>query len=162
MTSIPAAEVRPGTRLSWLWQAPRIFVGAVLIATGTGKWLDIPGFVAIVDAYALLPHGLNLLLGVSLPFVELGCGIALLIWARPRRAAWCAVGLHVLLLTGVVVALSRGRELANCGCFGVFLARPLTWATAAEDAVMLILSLLALWAAYRRPGSEPPRIRHEP
>jgi len=38
------------------WQIfPRWFVGLVLIATGTGKILDIPGFVQVLAAYDLLP-----------------------------------------------------------------------------------------------------------
>jgi hypothetical protein len=42
------------------------------------------------------------------------------------------------------VALLRGLRLDNCGCFGVFLARPLGWETVAEDMVMVGLSLWLL------------------
>ena len=34
---------------------PRRFVGLVLVATGTGKALDIPSFVHVLAAYDLLP-----------------------------------------------------------------------------------------------------------
>jgi len=40
-------------------------------------------------------------------------------------------------------------RLSNCGCFGVYLRRPLTWATVAEDAALVLFSLL-LFALARR------------
>ena len=124
---------------------PRWFVGLVLVATGTGKALDIPGFVHVLAAYDLLPLWGNVFFAYSLPFVELSTGLCLLTqrWLRP--AAWIAVGLHAMLLSAVGVTLRRGLTIANCGCFGVFLARPLTGQTAAEDAGMLGMSLLVLW-----------------
>lgn len=150
MTSTRAVD--PGAlraRRSRLWEVPRWCTGAILVASGTGKLLDVPGFIAIVDAYALLPDALNVALGVSLPFAELATGVGLLASSRPRLAASSAVGIHVLLLTGVLISLWEGRELANCGCFGVFFARPLTGQTALEDAFMLGMSALAWWAARR-------------
>lgn len=129
---------------------PRWFVGLVLIATGTGKVLDIPGFIYVLATYDLLPSWGAVLVAYTLPFAELITGLCLLtrVWLRP--AAWIAVGLHVILLGAVLVSLWRGLAIANCGCFGVFLARPLTGQTAVEDAVMLGMSLLVLWTTNSR------------
>lgn len=124
---------------------PRWFVGFVLIATGTGKALDIPGFVHVLAAYDLLPSWGNVTLASTLPFLELATGICLVTRIKLPAAAWSTVGLHASLLSAVLITLWRGIEIANCGCFGVFLARPLTGQTAAEDAAMLGLSLLVLW-----------------
>ncbi len=128
----------------WLHDFPRWVVGSVLIATGTGKALNIPGFADVLAAYALLPPWGNVILAHTLPVVELGTGLCLLtrIWLRP--AAWVAVGLHIVLLGVVGVTLMRGLAIDNCGCFGVFLARPLSVQTVVEDAVMLGMSLLVL------------------
>lgn len=123
---------------------PRIFVGLILISTGIGKGLDIPGFVTVLEGYQFLPNWLSVVLAYSLPFIELGIGICLLIAFRLIPAAWLAVSLHVLMLSIVLIILFRGVEVANCGCFGVFFARPLTPVTAIEDLVMLVMSLLAL------------------
>lgn len=49
-----------------------------------------------------------------------------------------------MLVSAVSVTLWRGLAIANCGCFGVFLARPLTAQTVVEDVVMLGMSLLVL------------------
>jgi uncharacterized membrane protein YphA (DoxX/SURF4 family) len=138
-----------GSSRPWLLQLPRLFVGAVLVATGSGKALDMAGFARVLGAYDLLPHGLNLLLAYTLPFVELATGVCLLAGRRVVAAAWVAVGLHVMLLVSVFVTLWRGLTVANCGCFGVFWPRPLTGQTAVEDTVMLAMSLLAVWGAKR-------------
>jgi len=138
--------VRSAGRLA---QLPRRFVGAVLVATGLGKVLDLSGFARVLAAYDLLPQVLTTLLAHTLPFVELATGICLLRGLQLHLAATIAVGLHVMLLSAVLITLWRGVAVANCGCFGVFLARPLTVQTAVEDAVMLALSLLALRAARR-------------
>ena len=47
------------------------------------------------------------------------------------------------------VRVKRGIEVANCGFFGVFLARPLTTITTIEDIVMMVMSLLVLLDARR-------------
>jgi len=125
-------------------QFPRYFVGLVLIATGTGKALDIAGFVPILAAYDLLPAQGNIILAYSLPFIEFATGMGLVMGRWLRLTAWVAVGLHSMLLGAVVITLRRGIALANCGCFGVFLARPLSGQTVIEDMVMLSLSLLIL------------------
>ena len=43
--------------------------------------------------------------------------------------------------------LARGLTLANCGCFGVFLARPLSWESPLEDLVALALCGFLWWLA---------------
>lgn len=135
---------------SWYRAIPRVFVGLVLISTGIGKGLDMPGFVAILDNYQLQPHWASVILAYTLPFIEFGIGISLLMAFRRVTTAWLAVGFHILMLSVVVITLMRGIELENCGCFGVFLARPLTPMTAIEDVVMLVMSLLALLDAKLR------------
>lgn len=39
------------------------------------------------------------------------------------------------------VELARGIYLQNCGCWGVFVARPLEWYTPWEDVIMLAMTV---------------------
>lgn len=120
----------------------------VFLATGLGKLLDLPGFAAVLGDYRLFPEALLLPLAVGVTLAELAIGIGLLLPGARRVAAAGAA----LLAAGNAAVLSltwlRGIPLANCGCFGVFLARPLTAWTPLEDLVLLALALLVLrWGA---------------
>jgi uncharacterized membrane protein YphA (DoxX/SURF4 family) len=130
-------------------EVPRYFVGLILIGTGFGKLLDMPGFVAVIEAYRLVSHSLSVVLAYSLPFVELGAGLSLVSGRYLAFGASLAVGLHAVLISAVIVTLERGVRVDNCGCFGVFLARPLGPGTLVEDLVMLVMSLWA-WMNARR------------
>lgn len=101
----------------------------------------------MLTTYQLGAAWANTLLAHGLPFIELATGICLVARLQVRLVASIAVGLHVMLLSSVLITLARGITVPNCGCFGVFLARPLNSLTAVEDAVMLTFSLLALRAA---------------
>ena len=127
----------------------RHLLGLMLLATGIGKALDIPGFVHIVASYQLLPSWGNVVMAFTLPFIELATGLGLLTAHYLRTAAYSAVMLHVMLLAAAAVTLWRGIHLDNCGCFGVFLARPLGMQTLIEDGILLLLSLLILFNSYR-------------
>lgn len=144
-------NAHPGKRhFHWIRAVPRVFVGLVLVSTGIGKGLDMPGFVGVLDSYQLMAHWLSIALAYTLPFIELGTGISLLSAYKRVTTAWIAVGLHALMIGVVTLTLARGIHVPNCGCFGVFLARPLTIITFVEDAVMLAMSVLVLADANAR------------
>ncbi len=132
------------SRFGSLQRHPRLFVGLILISTGIGKLLDIPGFVSVLDAYQLTPFWITKILAYSLPFIEFLTGLTLLISRRYILGLWVAVILHLLMLIAVTVTYLRGISVENCGCFGVFLARPLSFQTIIEDLFMLVMSIIAL------------------
>ena len=138
----------------WLRSIPAYFVGIVLISTGIGKALDVSGFASVLEAYQLFPDWLNIPLAFALPCIELGIGICLLMRLHRIVTACMAVALHIIMLSVVIMTLNRGIEVSNCGCFGVFFARPLTTLTAIEDFFMLGMSLLILFDARHRVGQQ--------
>ena len=122
----------------------------MLVATGTGKVLDLPGFADVLAGYRLFPPWGDRLVAYTLPFVELATGLGLLTGLTRRAAAASAVSLHALLVSVVIATLWRGIPVENCGCFGVFLAHPLGLQTLVEDLVMLAASALALCLTFPR------------
>ncbi len=126
-----------------LARIPSLFVGLVLLATAVGKLLDVAGFAQVVESYRLVGPTASGWIAATWPVLELLAAVGLL-WKPRRRAAWLAVGLHVALLAVVTFTLARGLDVPNCGCFGVFFARPLSGVTFVEDAVMLAVSLWAV------------------
>ncbi len=124
-----------------VFQLLRVFVGAVLVSTGLGKGLDVGGFVDVIGTYRLMPALLHWPTAIGMTTFEIVLGLWLLSGRRPARAGLVSALLHASFTAWAIIALLRGLDIPNCGCFGVFLARPLTWATPIEDAVMIAFSL---------------------
>ena len=77
-----------------------------------------------------------------------------------RGAAQAATFLHLLYAAWSAFMLLRNKPILNCGCFGSFIARPLSWATVAENLVLAALCL-ALYALCSREGRVLPKYRYE-
>ncbi len=122
--------------------ALRGFVILVLVTTATGKLLDIPGFARVLSHYEIFPGGLQLPLAFFIPLFELLLAFWLLSGKKLPAAALTALLLHGAYAALSILTLLRGIRLDNCGCFGVFLARPLGWGTVIEDGVMIAICLL--------------------
>jgi hypothetical protein len=82
------------------------------------------------------------------------CGLWLL--ARPRSAGLVPVWLYLavaLLWTGLgLQGVLRGLEVANCGCFGLFLTQRLSWFVLAQDGLLLLYGYLMVRSARRARG----------
>jgi hypothetical protein len=95
----------------------------------------------VIDSYRPgVGPALEWTIAVGLTGVEAALALWLLSgWRLASAAATCAA-LHTFYLIVLGVTLLRGIEVPNCGCFGVFLARPLEPATLLEDLVLIALS----------------------
>ncbi len=130
--------------------ALRAFIGLVLLATGAGKLLDVGGFADVLRSYQVLPEGLVGPLSVGVPVAEILVAAWLFSGFGLAAASLASAALHLVYAAWSASGLARGLALENCGCFGVFLARPLTWKTVAEDLVMVALSLWLFRLAGKR------------
>lgn len=132
----------------------RLFLGAVLLATAAGKLADVRGFAGVLRAYEAFPEGGLLPLAAAIPIAELALALWLFSGRGLKGAAVAALTMHVLYAAWAALTLTRGLQLSNCGCFGVFLARPLGWRTVVEDLILAGASaaLLAAATSVRRPA----------
>ena len=128
----------------------RLFLGLVLLATAVGKLADVRGFAGVLRAYEAFPEASLLPLAAAIPIAELALALWLFSGRGLEGAALAALVLHVVYAAWAALSLARGLRLENCGCFGVFLARPLGWTTVAEDLVLAGASAALLAAAARR------------
>ncbi|MGH8442023.1 MAG: MauE/DoxX family redox-associated membrane protein [Nevskiaceae bacterium] len=124
----------------------------LMLASGTGKLLDVPGFILVVDSFRALPAPLLAPSAWALTLTELGLAAWLAVGRRLQWAALVLVLMHAMYLAWLLMALSRGLDLPNCGCFGVYLARPLSAWSPIEDAGLLWLAAIFLHQA-RRAGA---------
>jgi Methylamine utilisation protein MauE len=120
----------------------RILFAILLTVAGVAKLLDMTGFYQVVRNYQSLPDVVVPPAAWLLAVGEIVLAAWLMARYHPRRAAITVVLLHLMYLVWLLVALLRGLELDNCGCFGVFWARPLTWYSPLEDLVLVGLAML--------------------
>ena len=127
-----AAHVR--TLLRWL-------LGALILATGIGKALDVGGFAGVLADYRLgLDDDALSILALMVCALEIGLGAWLLSGRRLRRAAATAMALNAAYCVLMTTALLRGLQLDNCGCFGVYFPSPLRWYSPLEDLALVAAS----------------------
>ena len=128
----------------------RYFIASVLLLSGLGKLLDVPGFVQVLITYHAIPAwGLHLV-AVTLVLVELRISVWFFRESTLVAGALGSLVLHSIFTLWTVVTLWRGVSVPNCGCFGVFFVRPLTGWTVVEDLVLVIASFYLLRLAIKR------------
>ncbi|MGH8574432.1 MAG: MauE/DoxX family redox-associated membrane protein [Gammaproteobacteria bacterium] len=123
----------------------RLFLGLLFTATGLAKLLDNRGFARVIAGYRLgLPDAVLLPLGLCISLAELWIGANILRGQRLRFSLWATLFIQTGYGALAAITLARGIALDNCGCFGVFLARPLRFTTVLEDVLLATASALAL------------------
>ena len=121
----------------------RFGLGFFILASGLGKALDEAGFVGVLRTYQLgLPDAPLWPVALGVTAFELAVGAWILSGRALYAAGWAAAALNVGYFVLLGVSLARGLEIQNCGCFGVFFARPLRWYSPLEDLALVALSLL--------------------
>jgi hypothetical protein len=120
----------------------RFAIALILIATAVGKFLDLPGFAKVLGTYQAFEEWVLLPLAILIPTVEILLASWLVAGRRLYAAALVSAALHMGYALWSATSILRGLRLENCGCFGVFLARPLRWSTVLEDLVLVGISLM--------------------
>jgi putative oxidoreductase len=135
-------------------------LGAVFIYASLDKIAQPAAFARIVYHYRLIgpsalvgPVPANVL-AVTLPWVEMVAGLALVTGVWRREAAGLAALLLVVFLGAVSWALLHGIDIENCGCFSVSeTGRRAGIKLVLEDIGLLAMGIAVATAA-RRPSSK--------
>ncbi len=96
----------------------RIALGTVFILSSVGKIADPSAFAAIVTNYRLLPPPLVAVTAVVFPWVEMVCGIALVVGRLKKGAALTVTVMMVAFIGMHLYNGYRGLNIA-CGCFSL-------------------------------------------
>ena len=103
---------------SWVELAARWFLGATFIYASYSKILEPAVFAKIIYGYDLFPAMLINLFAITLPFIELIAGLALIIGVYPRSAALIINGMLLAFIISLSINIIRGHEF-DCGCFAI-------------------------------------------
>jgi uncharacterized membrane protein YphA (DoxX/SURF4 family) len=101
----------------WLTLLARLILGAVLLVAGALKVTNLPKSAMAVRAYELLPIPLANFLGYTLPWIEIGIGLLLIVGVTVKISG--ALGTLTMLVFIIAIAQAWARGLSiDCGCFG--------------------------------------------
>lgn len=103
-------------------------------------------FEIAVSSYQLLPSWAVIVVARTLPWLEIGLGVFLLVGWQLRYFATFAAFLLSGFMTVMSVSYVRGIE-ADCGCFG--LGEPISPTTLARDAVFFVIAIFLAAYAWR-------------
>jgi len=134
-----------GTGLGWGYHLLRLGVAGIFIYAGAVKAANPLQFATQIRAYELTGFAGGAILAVGLPWLELLCGLALLVNRLVRGAVLWLVVLMVLFTAAQASAWVLGLSL-NCGCFGGSGA-PVdpVWMMGRDGLILLAVLGLAAW-----------------
>jgi uncharacterized membrane protein YphA (DoxX/SURF4 family) len=101
-------------------------------------------FRQVITDYQILPRTWSPLLARTLPLVELGAGLALLIPASRTTALGAVTLLLGAYSAAIALNIVRGRRDIDCGCAGPGQEQTLSGWLLGRNAVLITLALLAV------------------
>lgn len=117
----------------------QVLLGLLFVYAALAKIVDVPAMAKEVHNFHLVPLWSENLVAMTVPWIELVAGLALVLGVAPRAGAWVTGALLVVFTVGVVAAMARGLSF-ECGCFGTANATRIGWAKLAENLGMLALA----------------------
>ena len=143
----PLMNMRGGStapaRRSWVALALALLIGGAFIYAGALKVWDPVKFANDISNFRILPWVVGVRLAFYLPWLEILCGLALIMgWLRSGSIA-ILTALMVVFIGATISAKARGIDL-DCGCFGAATSGlTFTWHMVIDFA--LLAALVALW-----------------
>lgn len=126
------------------YHVSRLLLAAVFIYAGVIKANDVVGFAGEIANYQILPYAWNFLVAATLPYLELLCGILLLLNMRVRPAVLVLFALNIIFIFALISAIVRGFDI-DCGCFRPDAENPSTPLSALWRDLGLAVLMIATW-----------------
>jgi len=130
-------------KVKFAWRIMDLVVGGVFIYAGVVKALQPFRFASDIDNYKILPWTISVGLAFYLPWLEILCGLALIL-RRLYLGGLSILTALVLIFSGVTIAAKvRGLDI-TCGCFG---HASKNWNFTGHLAldIAILIALTALW-----------------
>ncbi len=123
--------------------ALRCAIGVVFVWASVDKILHPEQFARAVANYHILPPVLVNLFALILPWVELICGLCLILGQWQRAASLVLACVIVMFIAAVGVSMWRGLDI-HCGCFNASSGRKIGGTLLIEDLALLAATVLLL------------------
>lgn len=103
-------------RIKHLVLLARLVIGGLFIYASIYKVLNPADFAVSVRNYTILPVEWTNFVAITLPWVELGSGLFLVMGVFTRPSALLTTGMMAVFLAALVYAYYTGLDI-DCGCF---------------------------------------------
>lgn len=124
----------------------RLVLGGIFIFAAIDKIAEPDAFAKSIGNYHLIPtFGLNFM-ALLMPWIELLCGLFLVLGVRVKASSAIVSAMLVVFLVAISTAIFRGYNI-DCGCFAqtsassADKASKVGWKKVGEDTGMLIAAL---------------------
>ena len=123
--------------------ALRLLLGVVFIYASIDKIAKPEGFAQAIYNYRMMPHVAINLMAIVMPWLELICGILIVIGIFVRGSALLIGFMLLVFVIAISFALVRGLDI-SCGCFRVEGGHALAADLLVRDVLMLIAAGLVV------------------
>jgi putative oxidoreductase len=130
-----------------LWRIVALIIGGIFIYAGVMKISDPAGFANDIDNYKILPWALTVRLAFYLPWLEILCGLAVILGLLYRGGLLILTMLVSIFIIASVIAKARGLDI-TCGCFG-HASKNWSFTTHLALDFAILIALSALWISNR-------------
>jgi putative oxidoreductase len=130
-----------------LWRIVALIIGGIFIYAGVMKISDPAGFANDIDNYKILPWPLTVRLAFYLPWLEILCGLAVILGLLYRGGLLILTVLVWIFIIASVIAKARGLDI-TCGCFG-HASKNWSFTTHLALDFAILIALSALWISNR-------------
>ena len=124
----------------------RLVLGGVFIYASLDKIANPADFAKAIGNYHVLPFGLENLLALFLPWLELLTGILLIAGIMVEGATILIISMNIVFIFAISQALARGISI-ECGCFSVSTegGSNIGFQTILRDFVYLIMAFIIFY-----------------
>jgi uncharacterized membrane protein YphA (DoxX/SURF4 family) len=143
----------------WLTIRVQIALGIFFVVASLPKLGDPPSFAHMVYNYRIVPGALINLMALTMPWIELLCGLALILGIWKDAARTIIALLLLVFIVAISINLMRNNAI-DCGCFDVTAAGKTHEERIADmhfvvirDLGMLLMCAQLWWATRRRVGA---------
>ena len=102
----------------WLTIRVQIALGVIFVVAALPKIVDPPSFAHMIYNYKLIPWALINPMALVMPWIELLCGLALILGIWKDTARTIIAALLLTFIIAISINLIRGNAI-DCGCFDV-------------------------------------------
>ena len=115
------------------------FMAGFFLVFSFFKMLDIAAFAKAYQSYDIIAAKAKWY-GYMFPFIELGLGIAYLLYSDNELTHLITAIVMFVSLIGVIKSVVQKSEI-ECACLGTVFNLPMSYVTIIEDGIMLVMAL---------------------